>query len=143
MSTVEQDKMNLLKLVDRYAESICKGDFEMAKEVFAISDELTLLHPRGHEHGIKGIEDFYRITMVETFTERSLELTNKPEVYVYGDTAVVEFYWNFIATMRDNGERLESGGRETQVLVRQADKTWKIMHIHYSAMPVTGRGEGF
>lgn len=59
------------------------------------------------------------------------------------DTAVLEFDWDFVATMRDDGGQKNTKGRETQVFVKIPGEGWMLAHVHYSGPPVTARGEGF
>jgi ketosteroid isomerase-like protein len=61
---------------------------------------------------------------------------------MYGDTAWAEFYWDFVAKFRKDGSPLKTQGRETQVY-RKDNQGWRIVHVHYSNMPVTGEREGF
>lgn len=63
-------------------------------------------------------------------------------VHEDGDHAWVEFYWRFDAIMRQDRTLLHTEGRETQVL-RRIGETWRIVHVHYSGMPVTGARQGF
>ncbi|MBR1859401.1 MAG: DUF3225 domain-containing protein [Selenomonadaceae bacterium] len=79
--------------------------------------------------------------MGETFSKRELQIQ---DVYIeiYGDTAVVVFYWDFPAVFRKDGSNITTHGRESQVLRRTKDG-WKIVHVHYSNMPVTGDKQGF
>lgn len=60
----------------------------------------------------------------------------------YGDTAWSEFYWDFAAKLRKDGSPLVTHGRETQIY-RKEQARWRLVHVHYSGMPVTGAGQGF
>jgi ketosteroid isomerase-like protein len=100
------------------------------------------IHPRGHECGWEAVrENFFVKTMGEPFSERKLTVRDVA-VRVYGDTAWAEFYWDFAATFRSDGKPLATKGRETQVY-HKAEGGWRIVHVHYSGMPVTGQREGF
>ena len=59
---------------------------------------------------------------------------------VYGDAAVVEFDWDFVATRRDNGQRLSPPAAKTRST--SGDQGWRLVHLHYSGPPVTGAGQG-
>lgn len=63
-------------------------------------------------------------------------------VHSYGDTTWAEFYWDFVAKLRKDGTPLTTHGRETQVY-RKLDGQWRLVHVHYSGMPVTGERRGF
>ena len=76
------------------------------------------------------------------FTKRDLKSFDE-SVHIYGDIAVVEFYWVFNTTFgRENPTPIQTRGRETQIMKKYGD-TWKIVHVHYSGMPATGEREGF
>jgi ketosteroid isomerase-like protein len=81
--------------------------------------------------------------MGQTFSKRSLKLAAEPAIHVFGDTAVAEFHWDFVATLRSNGSEVHTKGRESQVYVRFADKGWRLVHVHYSGpaqvMPSSGK----
>ena len=63
-------------------------------------------------------------------------------VHVHGDAAWVEFYWDFVAKFKTGGTPLNTKGRETQIF-RKLDGGWRLVHVHYSGMPVGGEREGF
>ena len=56
---------------------------------------------------------------------------------------MVEFDWDFVATMRADGTAVHTTGRESQVYVNLPAKGWRLVHVHYSGPPVKGPGEGF
>ena len=61
---------------------------------------------------------------------------------VLGDAAVAEFYWDFVAKFRKDGSPISTHGRETQVYRKTSDG-WRLVHVHYSGMPVTTERRGF
>ena len=71
------------------------------------------------------------------FKTRDLKSSNEI-INVYNDVAWVEFYWVFDASFTD-GKPMQTKGRETQIL-KKIDNQWRIVHVHYSGMPV-GRHE--
>jgi len=76
------------------------------------------------------------------FTSRDLKSFDET-IQIFGDMAVVEFYWIFDAVFgREIPTPMQTRGRETQVMKKFGD-TWKIVHVHYSGMPATGEREGF
>lgn len=130
-------------LVSKYAESIDHADTTLAGRVWLQSPDVSFIHPRGHERGWQEIRrNFYENTMGALFSERKLNISDI-SVHVYGDTAVVEFYWHFMAKLTKDGSKLETKGRETQVYHRTAPNEWRLVHVHYSGMPATGEGDGF
>jgi len=80
--------------------------------------------------------------MINRFSKRDLRIHNIKINLLTDNTAVVEFYWDFYATFREDNTDIITNGRESQTLIKVNDK-WKIAHVHYSNMPVTGDKEGF
>ena len=131
--------------ITQYAESVIHAeDPALAERVWALTPESSFIHPRGHERGWAEVRDnFYGKTMAGAFSKRDLKLVGEPTIRLYGDSAVVEFEWNFTAAMKDDGSLLYTRGRESQVYVNTPEAGWKLVHVHYSGPLVTGRGEGF
>ena len=131
--------------IDRYIESINHAeDLSIAEEVWNITTETSFIHPRGHEHGWQEIcRNFYGITMCDMFSKRELKLVTEPRIIVYGGCALAVFDWDFHAIMRDDGSPLHTTGRESQVFAQIPGVGWRLVHVHYSGPPVTGRGQGF
>ena len=75
------------------------------------------------------------------FSERKLSVKDV-HIHVYGDVAWAEYYWDFVAKMRKDGSPVTTHGRETQIYHKEQDR-WRLVHVHYSGMPVTGPGQGF
>jgi uncharacterized protein (TIGR02246 family) len=136
------DVKTIKELISTYAKSIDDADTALAAKLWADSPDVSFIHPRGHERGWKQVkENFYETTMGKLLTDRRLTAKNI-EVQVYGDAAVAVFYWDFTAKLRQGGVPLKTHGRETQVYHR-TDGRWRLVHVHYSGMPVTGKGRGF
>jgi len=111
-------------------------------KVWAIHDNVSFIHPRGHEIGWQQVKNnFYIKTMFDTFSERKLDIYNII-IDNYSDFAYVEFYWKFNAKLRNDGRSMNTEGRESQMLIKENDG-WHIKHIHYSGMPLTGQRQGF
>jgi len=123
-------------LIAKYALSIDEADTGLASQIWLDSPEVSFIHPLGHEHGVDQIKnDVYRHLMGDTFSERRLS-THDIAVHVHGDSAWVEFYWDFTAKYRKNGSTVTTHGRETQVYWKEQGR-WRLVHVHYSAMPIT------
>jgi ketosteroid isomerase-like protein len=75
------------------------------------------------------------------FSERKLS-THDIAVQMLGDCAIAEFYWDFVAKLRKDGSPLTTHGRETQVY-RKTPDGWRLVHVHYSGMPVAAERQGF
>lgn len=137
-----QDIAAIKKVIDQYADSITNYDLKEAERIWQTDDRTTFIHPRGNEYGWKAIRDhFYGTTMYEHFSKRHLYVRDI-SIQVYGDSAVAVFYWDFPAVFRTDGTEVTTHGRETQVYERTKDG-WKIVHVHYSQMPITGEKQGF
>ncbi len=128
-------------LVARYATSIDLADTDLAAKIWMDSPEVSMIHPRGHEHGWAEVkQNFYEKTMRGLFSGRSLHVRDV-NVRIYGDMALAEFYWEFEARLRNPDQPVTTAGRETQVY-RRVGGTWRLIHVHYSAMPVASAAGG-
>ncbi len=129
-------------IIDKYAQSVDDVDTELAAQIWSNSDDISFIHPRGHERGWEQVKtNFYEKTMRDRFSERKLNI-HHVVVHVLKDAAWAEFYWNFTAKLRSDGSTLETAGRESQVYIK-SESGWSIIHVHYSGMPVSGEREGF
>jgi len=138
----DSDAQAIRRLIATYATSIDRADTEMADQLFSDGPEVTFIHPLGEEHGREQVKaDLYRNLMGQTFSERKLTPGNVA-VQVYGDTAWAEFQWDFVAKVRKDGSAFHSQGRETQIYHREKGG-WRIVHVHYSGVPVSGNLKGF
>jgi ketosteroid isomerase-like protein len=130
------------RLVTTYAQSVDAADLQLAGTVWANTSDVSFIHPLGHEHGWEAVKtNLYTKLMGETFSERKLNVKDLV-IHAYADAAWVEFYWDFVARFRGNGQPLSTHGRETQVY-RKMDRCWRLVHVHYSGMPMTGERQGF
>ncbi|WP_321998970.1 YybH family protein [Priestia megaterium] len=132
-------------VINKYLKSINEAEnISLAEEIWSNSNEVSFIHPRGHERGWEEVkQNFYFGTMRDMLSKRKLELTSDISIQTYGNVAIAEFYWEFNATFKTDGESLTTKGRETQVLHKTEDRGWVIVHVHYSNMPVIGEREGF
>jgi ketosteroid isomerase-like protein len=136
----QAEPTKLKELVGKYKESINAADAALGASLFSKSSEVSFIHPRGHERGWDAIQKGIYGMFADNFTKRELKSSDE-RINVYGDTAWVEFYWVFDATLKDNSP-LQTKGRETQIWKREAGQ-WRIVHVHYSGMPVTAPRQGF
>lgn len=136
------DGQAIRQLIATYAHSIDTADVSIAGQIWSTSPEVSFIHPLGEEHGLKEIEaDVYKNLMGTTFSQRRLT-PKEIKVQVYGDTAWSEFQWDFVATVRKDGSAFESQGRESQFYHKENGQ-WRIVHVHYSGVPVSGKQKGF
>jgi Xaa-Pro aminopeptidase len=136
------DNDTIHSLIEKYAKSVDAADTTVAAEVWWNSANASFIHPLGHEHGFEQIkQNVYTRLMGETFSERKLS-PHDISIHVFGDSAWAEFYWDFAAKFRKDGALITTHGRETQ-LYQKIQGRWRLVHVHYSAMPVTGERQGF
>jgi ketosteroid isomerase-like protein len=128
--------------INKYLHAVDGADTKLAGEVWANSDDVSFIHPRGYEHGWEQIKkNFYEKTM-GPLAERKLRIDGDVSLHVYGDAAWAEFNWDFVAKLKKDGPSFNTKGRETQVFHKDSDG-WRLVHVHYSGLPVSGRREGF
>jgi hypothetical protein len=127
-------------LVSKYAESIDKADIALGAKLWSHMDETSFINPRGHEHGWDRIKNIH-IMFRDNFSERKLSCYNL-KTSVYNDFAWLEFYGTFDAVRKPENIQTQTRGRDTQIW-RKINTEWRLIHVHYSGMPVTGPGEGF
>ncbi len=143
MGNQNQNDVEAIKLVlENYKTSINRADTTLAATFWLTTPDVSFIHPRGHEKGWEEIKTGIYEMFGSRFTKRALKSFDE-NIQIYGDMAVVEFYWVFDATFGgENPTPLQTRGRETQALKKFGDN-WKIVHVHYSGMPATGEREGF
>lgn len=139
-SEFEADRTVIKEIISRYATSINNADDDLAGKIFLQSNTISFIHPKGHAKGWDGVKGNIYGMFEKMFTYRTLNIYNE-EIEIYGDTAVAVFCWKFGATFTDNTV-IQTEGRETQVY-HKVNGDWKIVHVHYSHMPVTGEKNGF
>ena len=137
----DPDVAGITALIGSYAKSIDTADTKLASEIWATTADVSFIHPLGHEHGWEAVKtNVYAKLMGETFSERKLAVKDIV-IHAYPDTAWAEFYWDFQAKLRSDGTMVTTHGRESQVY-RKIDGRWRLVHVHYSGMPVTGKRQG-
>ena len=125
-------------LVTQYTQSIDRADTAMGAELWSHTDPVSFIHPRGHAHGWGEIKNIY-VVFRDNFTERHLRFYNLKSS-IYPDFAWLEFYWTFDAVLNTDRSPVHTEGRESQIW-RKTAGGWRLIHVHYSAMP--GRNRGF
>jgi ketosteroid isomerase-like protein len=129
-------------MIAKYAKSVDEADTDLASQIWSASTEVSFIHPLGHEHGLEQIkQNVYKHLMGDTFSERKLN-PHDISTHIYGNAAWAEFYWDFTAKFRKDGKAITTHGRETQIY-RKEHCGWRLVHVHYSAMPTTEERKGF
>ena len=131
----------IMNMVDNYAKAVSELDEGLFRSLWDDSLQPSFVHPRGYSAGLENIVNEFFLGTMGLFSTRSLR-PRDVEIAVNGDSALVFFYWNFTAYFKEDGSRKDTEGRETQYFVK-VNGQWKLGHIHYSGMPVTGEREGF
>ena len=126
--------------IRQYEQSIDRADTILAAKLWSKGDEISFINPRSTEYGWSGIKNIYKM-FADNFTDRKLHGFDE-KVTVYGDVAWLTFEWIFDATFKSNNQKIQTKGRETQIW-RKEKGIWKLIHVHYSGLPVTGQGQGF
>jgi uncharacterized protein DUF4440 len=142
VGTSVRDEGEIQRLVATYAKSVGDADTTLAAQVWLDSAEVSFVHPLGHEHGFDQIkQNVYKHLMHDTFSERKLT-PRDIAIHLHGNSAWVEFYWDFNAKFRKDGSPITTHGRESQVYWKMPNG-WRLVHVHYSGMPVTQERQGF
>ena len=136
------DKDVFQDVLDRYVMSVNDLDLDLAEKLWSQTEDVSFIHPRGHQKGWEDIKNSFYLGAMGGFSKRSLRLKDVSVRILSDDTAWSDFYWDFSAVFKNDGTEMNSAGRETQIWKREGDG-WKIVHVHYSNMPVTGEREGF
>jgi ketosteroid isomerase-like protein len=111
----------------------------LGSEVWATEEEVSLIHPMGHEKGWADVKaNFYEKGLEKMFTKRELTLKDIT-LHALGDSAWVELNFEFNGTLPADKQQITTKGRETQVLKR-TPKGWRIVHVHYS-LPLVSPGQ--
>lgn len=132
----KQSAEEINNLIAKYAKSVSDADADLASQIWWNSPEASFIYPLGHEHGFEQIkQNVYTRLMGGMFSERKLSV-HDVAVEVLGDAAVADFDWDFTAKLRKDGSPVTTHGRETQVY-RKMPHGWRLVHVHYSATPVT------
>jgi uncharacterized protein (TIGR02246 family) len=139
-ATDAQAASAIRQLIGTYMQAVDAADPAMAAKVFLTTPDASFINPAGHERGWQQIADEVFVKLMgQTFSKRSLTPSSEPVIHVFGNAAVAEFDWEFLATLRKDGSPVHTTGRESQFYVKFADRGWRLVHVHYSgpalAMP--------
>ena len=127
-------------LVTQYVQALDQADTILASKIWAPTAEISFIYPKGTEYGWNGIKNIYTM-FKDNFSTRKLSFFNLKFAY-YGNVSWLTFYWIFDATLKTNNNPVQTRGRETQIW-RKINYEWRLVHVHYSGMPVTGQDQGF
>lgn len=119
-------------LLKSYIESVNTSDEKLFREIWDREGSISFIHPNGYAIGFDEIVDHFRLGRMSTnFSNRDFKIKDIMIKY-YGNTAFLEFRWDFFATMKDTNDEIHTEGRETQFIVLR-DSGWKFSNIHCSS----------
>lgn len=130
------------KLIDDYAMSVNKLDLDLAESIWSQEEAISFIQPRGHQKSWEDVRKNFYLGAMDNFSERDLKIKTLSIRLLSDTSAWGDFYWEFNATFKKDGKEIKTEGRESQVWKKEQG-VWKIVHVHYSGMPVTGEREGF
>lgn len=119
-------------LLKSYIESVNTSDEKLFREIWDREGSISFIHPNGYAIGFEEIVEHFRLGRMSTnFSNRNFKIKDIMIKY-YGNTAFLEFRWDFFATMKDTNDEIHTEGRETQFIVLR-DSGWKFSNIHCSS----------
>lgn len=119
-------------LLKSYIESVNTSDEKLFREIWDREGSISFIHPKGYAIGFEEIVERFRLGRMSTnFSNRNFKIKDIMIKY-YGNTAFLEFRWDFFATMKDTNDEIHTEGRETQFIVLR-DSGWKFSNIHCSS----------
>lgn len=119
-------------LLKSYIESVNTSDQKLFREIWDREGSISFIHPKGYAIGFEDIVEHFRLGRMSTnFSNRNFKIKDIMIKY-YGNTAFLEFRWDFFATMKDTNDEIHTEGRETQFIVLR-DSGWKFSNIHCSS----------
>jgi len=119
-------------LLKSYIESVNTSDEKLFREIWDREGSISFIHPKGYAIGFEEIVEHFRLGRMSTnFSNRDFKIKDIMIKY-YGNTAFLEFRWDFFATMKDTNDEIHTEGRETQFIVLR-DSGWKFSNIHCSS----------
>lgn len=119
-------------LLKSYIESVNTSDEKLFREIWDREGSISFIHPKGYAIGFEEIVEHFRLGRMSTnFSNRNFKIKDIMIKY-YGNTAFLEFRWDFFATIKDTNDEIHTEGRETQFIVLR-DSGWKFSNIHCSS----------
>ncbi len=119
-------------LLKSYIKSVNTSDEKLFREIWDREGSISFIHPKGYAIGFEEIVEHFRLGRMSTnFSNRNFKIKDIMIKY-YGNTAFLEFRWDFFATMKDTNDEIHTEGRETQFIVLR-DSGWKFSNIHCSS----------
>ncbi len=124
---MEDIKQQILNLEQQQVDAFNEGNIDRLLEFFdpGITGFSSTKHMRlGSLGELRKTFEFY-----QRQGSKIDYLISDPLVNIYGDTAIVTFYW--IVRLRNGKKRRPIEGRGTHVY-HKIDGSWKVVHEHFS-----------
>ncbi len=118
--------------IQDYFDMVSNLDTQIAKGLWAESDNVSIITPRGHFVGVDSIMNDFLLKAFSTMKYRKLSSLSEV-INIYGDSANVQLYWIF-DTVDAAGVAHQTRGRESLIFSKIGDE-WRLVHVHYSRMP--------
>jgi ketosteroid isomerase-like protein len=139
-SSRDSERKRVLDMVQMYTRSVNEGDVhpELIENLWEHSPDVSDINIRGHQKGYEDIKQNFYAPIFAALKDRNLRMVTdqrQPSIYFFDNTAVVEFYWRLDAVTKKDNKAISAEGRETHVL-RKKEGEWKLVHLHYSGMPI-------
>ena len=130
-SQENNDEAAIRQVVEKYVQSINEADTTIVNAIWSHDPEVSFNAPSGYYKTYNEIrDDLVAGLFGKFFTERDLQSENLL-IHRAGDMAWIEFSWKFDAT-RTDGQPHHTKGFETQIVRKDKNGDWKLVHIHYS-----------
>lgn len=133
---VNPAKEQVRERMQDYFNMVSNLDETIAKGLWAKEGNISIITPRGHFFGLNSIMNDFLKKAFSSFKYRKLSSLSEV-INVYGNSANVQLYWNF-DTIDAKGEKHQDRGRES-LIFEKIDNEWRLVHVHYSPMPVKQR----
>lgn len=115
-----------------YLDVVSTLDMKLARGLWAESDEISIIAPKGQFFGFGEIMNKFLLKNFSSMKSRKLSSLSEV-INIYGDSANVQLYWKF-DTVDAAGKKHSGRGRET-LIFQKIDDAWRLVHVHYSRMP--------
>jgi len=124
---MENVKREVVEIEKKTVEAFNKGDVD---EILKYFDENIIGFSSTRHERLMGLEALRNTFLYYLKEAEKIEFSiTSPVVQVYGDIAILSFYW--LVVQIDGGRRREIQGRGTHVFHRKNGE-WKIVHEHFS-----------
>lgn len=117
----------IIELEEKQVAAFNRGDIDEILKYFY--PDIVGFSSTKHERisGLQAMRETFEYYLHEA--ERIEYSISEPTVQVFGDTAILTFYW--LVILIDDAKKQEVKGRGSHVYAR-LDGEWKIVHEHFS-----------